>query len=224
VLITRHFVALHIPKTGGNFVKRLCEVNLPPDWIVEHDLALHAPVRALSEEQAALPIFAVVRDPWDWYVSWWSFSLQHERPPGPPRGGDLHAMPRGRVWTDLFGDSTPTFRECVEKACAEEPDVYTRYWLNIIGGLRNDAIDVGRFESLRGDFADFLQRHEIPVGDDFIELVRNWAPRNESTHDHYSDYYDDDLRELVTQRTKELADEYGYGYVDAQAASADASG
>ena len=79
MLITPYFVIIHVHKTGGKFIKSVCRDYLPPEWIHPHHRDEHAGIRQIPEEHGDLPVFAVVRNPWDRYVSWYHFTHQRER-------------------------------------------------------------------------------------------------------------------------------------------------
>jgi len=65
MLITKHFVFVHLQKTGGNFVKAVCEQHLPPGWLVPNDLDDHTSFSRIPDEYSHLPVFSVVGKPWD---------------------------------------------------------------------------------------------------------------------------------------------------------------
>jgi hypothetical protein len=218
LLITKHFVFAHVQKTGGRFIKEVCNSYLPADWIVAEELLPHHPLRRLPKSATGLPVFGLVRNPWDWYVSWYHFTSQ---------SFDT-LTPRERAsWAPVFGDNDATFREAVTAACTGVPvdgqeerwlwrlrersrDLYTAWHRRIFDRApRECEIVIGRFENLREDFISFLRRFDVPVDDEFIDRVRRAPPGAGSRRDRYSVYYDDELRELVASRNA-LVDEFGY--------------
>jgi hypothetical protein len=62
-----HFNLIHMPKTGGTWLRRVAEM-LPPG-LIKNIHPGHQPFSELSEEDAKKPTFIFVRNPWDWYVS-----------------------------------------------------------------------------------------------------------------------------------------------------------
>jgi hypothetical protein len=80
VLITDRFVFVHVPKTGGDFIRRICLRHLPAEAIVAHQVAKHGPDTEIPAAYAALPRFALVRNPWDWHVSWYHYLMGAGRP------------------------------------------------------------------------------------------------------------------------------------------------
>ena len=80
MLITDRFVFVHVPKTGGDFIRRICLKHLPTAGFVPHQIAKHGPDTEIPAPYDALPRFALVRNPWDYYVSWYSFQAARETP------------------------------------------------------------------------------------------------------------------------------------------------
>jgi hypothetical protein len=80
MLIHDRFVFLHVPKTGGTFLRRILQQELPecrplPDM----PRSAHFGWDKIPPEAAGLPVLAFVRNPWDWYVSWYSFAVGQPR-------------------------------------------------------------------------------------------------------------------------------------------------
>ena len=80
MLITSRFVFIHVPKTGGDFIRRLCLRHLPPEESSRHQIAKHGPDTEIPAAHAGLPRFALVRNPWDWHVSWYHYLAGSGRP------------------------------------------------------------------------------------------------------------------------------------------------
>ena len=201
MLITRYFVLIHLHKTGGVFFRRLCRDHLPSDWIVEESKQTHAGFAAIPDQYAHLPTIAFIRNPWDWYVSWYHWETQYlgsGRPPVPQ--SDTHS------WATLFGRGAYDFPRAVTNACTRREgrrpwEVAMQAWdvdlLTAIYALRTGhypgdmppeladrdpddgrSVEVGRFEHLRDDFLSFLERHEVPAPAEFVEVVRTSPPRH----------------------------------------------
>jgi len=223
MLITKHFVFVHVPKTGGTFLYNLCREHLPAEWMIDNSLPQHSPYRALRRDVASgalpaavaeLPVVAFVRNPWDWYVSWYHHELR-----APPN--------RSRWWLDSFDFESRDFKRVVTKACTESAgsqmqaslmrrdgvDFLTAGFLLLVReGVPAGTIEVGRFESLRDDFLGFLGRHSVPVDGQFEDVVRCSVPINVSERSDYREYYDEELRELVAHHARDLIAAYGYSF------------
>ena len=61
---------MHLHKTGGQSIN---------DALLQcirgaNEIGYHLPLRLLPEEAKSLPVIGVIRNPWDWYVSWYAFN------------------------------------------------------------------------------------------------------------------------------------------------------
>jgi hypothetical protein len=171
VLATENFLFVHVPKTGGEFIanamRRTCEVC---------EVGKHVPFRATPEEFRELPAICFVRNPWDWYVSWWHWARAHE---GEERD----------------------FREFVRSSFDQPKDYYTRVFEGMVhdpgSGRRKRLMHQARFEFLREEFVAFLDHHQIS-NDALREAILTNPPGNTSKdRKHYRDYYDNDTKTLV---------------------------
>jgi len=81
------------------------------------------------------------------------------------------------------------------------------HWLpqtSLFGGYLDSIHFIGRFETLQQDFNTVCDR----IGIVWQELPH----RNKSEHKHYTEYYDDELREIVTERYASDIDRFGYEF------------
>jgi hypothetical protein len=218
VLITKYFVHVHHWKTGGSFIKGVCLSHMPADWIVSNDDS-HPPASKIPTEFKDLPALGFVRNPWDWYVSWYHYAIRE-----PPTGQTPESP-----WAVLFDEGRASFRQMITAACTGIPanggsppwymdrireqgiDHYTHSFESMFRAGFDGAVEIGRFENIREDFIAFLRRHAIPVGEDLIVAVRTTLPVNVTPRDPYTTYYDRELRDLVGSRNRLIA-EYGYTF------------
>jgi hypothetical protein len=76
VLIHDRFVFIHVPKTGGTFLRHMLKEELPDCYpLGEDDGRVHHGWDRIPDEAQGRPVLAFVRNPWDWYVSWYSFAV-----------------------------------------------------------------------------------------------------------------------------------------------------
>jgi hypothetical protein len=226
VLITPYFVFIHVRKTGGKFIKQVCREHLPEDWFVPHAGDDHVGIRQIPDEYAHLPVFAVIRNPWDWYVSWYHFTRQRER-----WAADYD---EGSEWRWAFDLGHASFKQATSALCGEpvekppedakEPEWITKarshdwdlysHWCHIVfqEGPGTGRIDVGRYERLSEDFLGFLERHAVPVPGDFARALTTSERVNPSEHGPYRDYYDPELRDLVAYKCRGIIETYGYTF------------
>lgn len=124
---TNKFTWLHVPKTGGTWLHKILVDNAPRSWQVSAGPPAHVRLHEVPEvlehqhrlpERIRLPILATVRNPWDWYVSFYFFLEQHRV----NRTGGF-ALPRPawtrplRGWADHYaqGNSAAGFRKAMPK-------------------------------------------------------------------------------------------------------------
>jgi len=228
VLTTRYFVFVHVHKTGGKFIKSICRDYLPSDWIIPNTRGDHAGIRQIPPECEGLPVFAAIRNPWDWYVSWYHFTRQRER-----WAADYEDP---SDWRWAFDSGRASFKQAVSALCGEpiapgersepamEPrwvakarehdwDLYS-HWCHLVlrNGPDTGRIEMGRYERLTDDFLSFLRRHEIRVGKRFESALKAAPPVNASCREPYRGYYDAELRELVRYKCRRIVDMYGYDF------------
>ena len=230
MLITPRFVFVHIPKTGGDFIRRICARHLPADWIVPTTIAKHGPDVEIPEEYRDLPRFALVRNPWDWHVSWFHYLAGAGRP-------DEH-RDRVRVinpwFVDLSGDfhfdfattmrrlydpavaATFAPQSQVRQAAEQGVDLLTMHLRRQAGtSLAEGRITVGHFENLRRDFAAFLATAGVPLTDRFRLDLFERPPVNRSQRSRFQDYYDPELRDLIGRLAAGIVTRHGYTFEDA---------
>ena len=217
MLVTRYFTFVHVPKTGGSFVKRVLTNGLPPEWFLEVPGSdPHIGWDELPSQARGLPVLSFVRNPWDWYVSWYHYTVQ--RPPSLTRGPLFHSVFDGGSFAEVVrractGRFEHRDNRIVQIAQDLEVDFYTARLLTILGGgLDDERLTVGRFEYLIEDLQSFLREHLVPVPDSFDALVHAQAPVRASQRGGYRDYYDSELRELVQSRSRLIIERFGYAF------------
>ena len=77
-----HMAFVHVMKTGGKWVRDVLSGGIPAEWNVYDSLrptpedpaaGLHVGMLDVPRENRNAPVLAYVRNPWDWYVSCFSF-------------------------------------------------------------------------------------------------------------------------------------------------------
>jgi hypothetical protein len=146
----------------------------------------------IPAEYAALPQVAVVRNPWDWYVSWW---LHWQRRPS--------VAPPDALFP--FDEALRAMRE-VNANLAQ----HGRYgaWFHMVPGPRTELI---RFERLRQGLIEFLDSHDISDAE-LEHRILTTPANNTSERGHYSDYYDDASRRLVEEVSSSILDRFEYRF------------
>ena len=128
--------------------------------------------------------FAVVRNPWDWQVSLYSYTLQAPH-------HHQHALVR----------NLGSFPEYIRWRCSQE----VRYQRDFIYSKDGELLVnfVGRFEHLEADFQTLCS---------CIGISAQLPRRNASNRTQYRDYYDDASAELVRQAFEPDIGLFGYDF------------
>ena len=224
MILTPRFVFIHLHKSGGTFVSEVLLEHVPG----AHKLGHHAPASLLPASHASLPVLGVVRNPWEYYVSW--FSFQSERRTwvwqvfSEDGALDFAATTRRML---RAGEDDALIDRLIERAPAEFPHRQMNLTKACIEGIRGHSHGWYTFlfrrmyaelpvhflhkENLREELLDFLRKH----GSDSPELearVRQAPPANTTAHAPYRDYYSPALARLVAEREREVVDRFGYAF------------
>jgi hypothetical protein len=217
MVLTRYFAFLHVPRTGGQFVRKVCFERMPADWFIRNALDAHTPYDTIAEDFGELPMLSLVRNPWDWYVSIYHYLTQ-----------TLPEEHAGPVWEGAYARGRSDFATTVRRLCTGEGydnprllpimrkldcDHYTATWWRIAGtGIERGKVECARFESLQRDLLAFFERHEVPLDAEFADALRAEPPYGSSRRGPYADYYDEDLKELVRHKARRIVDAFGYEF------------
>jgi len=229
MIVTPRFVFLHLHKSGGTFVNE-CLLKFVPG---ARHVGYHLPRRMIPQAHAHLPVLGFVRNPWSYYVSWYSFQLERPNPNFLFRilsdDGRLDFDTTLRNMLDLGAGSVR-----LEMLLRSLPPAYSNQGLNLpnfaLAPIRDTRlgfytylyrylyqggavpVSVGRMEELRHDLEPMLARTGQSVSDDMREYIDKELPRNPSTHAAYVQYYDKALRELVAKRDEEIIVRHQYRF------------
>jgi hypothetical protein len=229
MIVTPRFVFLHLHKSGGTFVNE-CLMKFVPG---ARHVGYHLPRSMIPAEQQHLPVLGFVRNPWDYYVSWYSFQMERPHPNFLFRllsdEGLLDFKSTLRNMLDLGAGSIR-----LDLILRSLPSSYSNQGLNLpdfalapirgtrlgfytylyrylyAGGAR--PVIVGRMETLREELLPMLESVGEPVSEELRTFVDRELPRNVSAHAAYAEYYDDESRELVAQRDAEVIRRHGYEF------------
>lgn len=126
MLIHERFVFLHVPKTGGTFIRHALGQELPSCRALPGmPGSAHWGWDRIPPEAADLPVLAFVRNPWDWYVSWYSFAVNQPSRQFRRRGDTqplfrrLFVSDGGDMDADVAGGANPAndFATTLRRAC-----------------------------------------------------------------------------------------------------------
>jgi len=226
MIATDHVVFLHLHKSGGTFVNEGLLRFVPDARIIGY----HLPRHLIPKSLAQLPVVGLVRNPWSYYVSWYSFQKKMAQPNPLFRilsdHGRLDFEGTIRNMLDLGSGGA-----CLDPLVAALPKDYTHRGLNLPGfaleRIRESRLGfytwlyrymydgpgithIGRMEAMREELIPMLVSAGQPVPGPFRSFVLEAPKRNTSEHAAYADYYSDGLAKLVAERDAPLIQQFGY--------------
>lgn len=231
MLVTDRFVFVHLPRSGGTFVSQVIQKFFPG----AHEVGYHLPLSALPAEYSRLPVLGTVRNPWEFYVSWYHHQQSNNRR-GPlisflteNRSVGFAGMIRNALNLgehenlDALIDALPEHFNYKERNIANlTRDMMRRirgsgmglysFRFNEMFGARNDIVFC-RVDSLRDDLLAFFM-HIGVLSDALRRYVLELDAKNTSEHRHYSAYYTPELADLVALRDRRVIDRFHFGFDD----------
>ncbi|WP_309383358.1 sulfotransferase family 2 domain-containing protein [Cerasicoccus frondis] len=185
------FIFVHIFKNAGTSInaalrpfamspwqwqiqKKLKEAKVPSPFYDPHPFDPHSKASEIidligQETFDSYFSFAIVRNPWDWQVSLYTYMLKYE----------TH-------YQHELVKKLGSFEEYIKWRCAED----VRFQKDFIYSESNELLVdyVGRFENLDEDFQQICSR---------IGVTASLPKLNKSNAKPYQDFYNDKTRELV---------------------------
>lgn len=234
MIITPHAIFIHFHKSGGQFINRLLLQYVPGAT----RLGYHLPLSEAPGYTVSLPAFGFVRNPWDWYVSWYAFNaLTPLRNPLfriTSNDGTLDFCSTIENLVRLGQPDRGSMRESLAKllpdsrennmgsgltnsliANMHEPERGYLTWLwryMFFDGPPQRQLHFGRLEQLRTDLPALLHRFAINVSPEMSNAILAHPPVNTSPHDHYRGYYTTALQNLIAAREGEYIETFGYSF------------
>jgi len=242
MFVTDSFVFLHVPKTGGRCIvhalqRILGETNLLK--IPEHNTIHHKPLKEIGLKFKNTPKFAFIRNPWDWYVSWYHFQkrsyidAQHQ---GDPKIFSFYDIVSNHntlgfketiinlldidvkmgeeikqlFLKDIYMNTRRGHRVGDIDAVINNKDGFYSKRVNTIAPYKEE-ITWGRAENLNSDLVRILSKY-VTLDDSQINKLLTMPKENTSDRGDYRDYYDDELINLVAEKDKSLIEHFEYTY------------
>ena len=145
--------------------------------------------------------FAIVRNPWDRLLSCWKNKIEIQaKKPWRESERAYHYKVLG---LDLLKDIT--FAEFIRHLNDDKLLYADKHWAPLHSLIDLDSIDfIGRLENLQEDFYIICDKIGIP---------RQQLPHhNKTKHKHYTEYYDDETRQIVAERHAKDIEYFGYEF------------
>jgi hypothetical protein len=193
MIVTDQFVFLHNLRTGGTFFRYVLRDNGVKFRRFEHK---HMEWKELTDPtDREKPVIIFVRNPWEWYVSLYSFEQQY--------------IPGQNAWAQ------GTFEEVVKGTLCEPGRGLAppqQYFECFTDGVPDGQLHIGRYENLREDAVRILKQVGCPELDRVTRRILSSPPVNAAIHAPYQDYYTPELRDYVAEHNSRLIQRFGYQF------------
>lgn len=228
MIVTPDFVFLHLHKSGGTFVNQFLLRYFEDAQLIGY----HLPRAVLPPQFAALPIFGLVRNPWDYYLSWYSFQAARDTPNALFNvvsddgrlgfaatvenlvniGEDPARMARlAAALPDQFTNRGINLtRACIRSLAGSSRGFYAWMFERMYGDAR--GVVFGRMETLRDDLRRFLETLGVPLDAGRRAFLTSHPPLNASPHPSRSALYEPTLRDLIARRDAAVIGRFGYDF------------
>ena len=195
------FIFVHIPKTGGTSIECVFDNSaLVRDVQYKHHTL--EGYESLNKSIAHYFKFSFVRNPWDMTTSMYNY-LWDKKAAWPRRwrkNNKKFSQLSFREWITHTTFQSPTIRS-VDVVQYKGSDGDFSSWLT---GKKSTVDFVGRFENFQEDFDTVCDKIGIPK--------QELPHRNKLKHKHYTEYYDDETREIVAKKYAKDIDYFGYEF------------
>ena len=228
MIVTDRFVFLHLHKSGGSFVNRFLMECVPGS----QPIGYHLPRAYIPADARHLPILGTVRNPWDYYVSWYSFQAAMPAPnalfliASEDRRLDFNGTIRNLLrlgedtsllsaWVDRLPSELPhrginLSKACVAPLAQSGIGFYTFLYRRMYGDRSNTTLlDMA---TLRDSLRDYLPQAGIPLSQGIRAWLLDKPAVNTSAHARYGDHYDDELRGLVATKDADIIRRHNYHF------------
>jgi hypothetical protein len=232
MIVTPRFVFLHLHKSGGTFVN----AGLMRHVAGAQQIGYHLPRSSLPAQFSALPVLGLVRNPWSYYVSWYSFQRARPQPNALFRivsdGGRLGFAGTLNNLLNLGYDDA-----LLDRVIAALPPAYSNQGLNLPGfalapirgtrmgfysflyrylyGPDLDTVRLGKMEELRTELPRMLEEVGQPIDASLREYIASAPALNTSEHQAAGGYYRTSaMMMLVADRDQLVIERHDYSHAD----------
>jgi hypothetical protein len=190
---------IHIPKTAGSAIAFVLHKNSfdfaeePPNDTTHiknpAKWTKHRRMHELNAYNQNFFCFAFVRNPWDLMTSSYNWWTQNARLKNRKAYGNFL---KEKGFSFFIKSNSSYINECFHKNEGQ------LYWIN------NKIDFIGKFENLQQDFDTICEK---------IGIARQELPHeNKTNRKHYTEYYDDETREIVAQKYAKDIEYFGYKF------------
>lgn len=204
------FIFIHIPKCGGTSVESIFDPHAHINNVSgEHNgITWRKHMTFKTHELLFSDLndyfkFSVVRNPWDMTVSMYNY-MWHSNNSWPNEWrSKLNSQDKSKSfknWVTSPFFTSPTIRSADILLDGGKDGEFSDWLMGL-----NCSLDfIMRFENLQNDFDIVCDKIKIP---------RQQLPHhNKTKHKHYTEYYDDETREIVAKKYARDIEYFGYNF------------
>lgn len=196
MIVHNKFVFLHLQKCAGSFTEDFLLKAFKGES--KYVSPRHNPLKVKPKNKFVL---GNIRNPWDWYVSWWA---ANKKGPGPfykyAKDGFSNFVQRVMTADDRRHD--------VDFKLMRSQDIGAlTYRYQKVYEIHPDFIC--KVENLKSEIKQCFKEFNLP----FSKKQMSWfeqSRENKSSHKHYSTYYDSESIELIRHKDRYIIEKYGY--------------
>jgi len=218
---------IHLPKTAGQFVAkwiatsinehRLNVFNDPETVTLEVPYGAHTPVSHLPAQFSDTPMIAFVRNPLDWWESWYRYHRQFRD----EASDDVYNLVGYPAIGKTFEEFVPAVFDIIESAAKRnwlmaeymlEHDIGPLTWMflhlchrDILTSPKLAVNTVGKTETVKEDLINFLSQHQ-DLSKTMLNNILN-APRENITKWKKQKWTQENI-DLVTHKERMIFENY----------------
>jgi len=238
MIVTEHFVYIHVSRTGGTFLNKLILEHVPGARMLQY----HGQLKDLPDSYSQLPVIGFVRNPWDWYVSmYFDYRRKKQYVYEIISEGGVVGFKETVARFLRLGDNSDQSKNLLDKLVAAAPEAINTQTPSRLGnpGLRSEhfaafpkefgyyswltrlmfeakkrhRVHLGRFENLREEALRLFTLTDTPITAGITAYLQqadalNSSPRPTDIIGTYSP----ELELLVAEKDKYLIDQFGYDF------------
>lgn len=220
MVVTPSATFMHLPKCAGTFLRNAIKPIIDNEYA--HALSFNAP-----EDR---PIFGFVRNPWDWYYSWFNF-INNGSTTYNDLGFEATRTAMGNVsyekYVEMCTNPTNKFKEKAYKIAKNNPksimgrlsnlhilsswvdsdeSYYSHLYTCYLGGIDK----VGKKETIREDLKSMLLSVDLLTVDlsNHIDTI----PRANLSHYSEKNEVNDSVIHMIAESEKKIVNMYGYEF------------
>ncbi len=223
MIIAPDFVYIHLQKCGGSFVREYLTKHIPG---AKYSGTVHDSVRDIPRQYRGKHILGTIRNPWDWYLSWYAstqrsksglFWLLHKNGKQTTftefmatifsLKNKIHNIDFGLV--SSFGIGIYTYRY-IQSYCHNPSRVLKQLQSQSLIDNTVSKIHFCRTENLRLDLMNFLITTPTGITESQKKELTTMDKVNTSKSQQHKNEYSEQLIQLVKVKDRYIVNRFGY--------------